>query len=135
MSEFTKESLLSGLELTTSTQSNPVIPNWLSESILLGKYWIESGLLERLQQQVRVKRGRMGDYEVCDFVLLLLAYAVSGEKTLAKFFETQGPVRFLLMAVWGRNKSPVSSTLSRFLEAIDDCSLEQLRTLFEQDLA
>ena len=76
----------------------------------------------------------MGDYEVCDFVLLLLAYAVSGEKTLAKFFETLKPVRFLLMAVWGRNKSPVSSTLSRFHDAIDDGSLEKLRTLFEQDL-
>ena len=75
MSEFTKKSLLSGLELTISNQSNPVIPNWLGESILLGKYWIESGLLERLQQQVRVSRGRMGDYEVCDFVLLLLIFA------------------------------------------------------------
>ncbi|MEM8830686.1 MAG: hypothetical protein AAGE96_15195 [Cyanobacteria bacterium P01_G01_bin.19] len=106
----------------------------MGEALLLGKYWIESGLLERLQQQVRVSRGRMGDYEVCDFVLLLLAYAVSGEKTLSDFFATLKPVRFLLMAVWRRSKCPVSSTLSRFLEVINDCSLEKLRGLFEQDL-
>ncbi len=81
MSEPTKDSLLSGIELTTTIEPNPVIPNWLSEALLLGKYWVESGLLERLQQQLRVSRGRMGDYEVCDFVLLLLAIAVSGEKT------------------------------------------------------
>lgn len=134
MSEPTKDSLLSGIELTATIESNPVIPNWLNEVLLLGKYWLESGLLERLQQQVRVSRGRMGDYEVGDFVLLLLAYAVSGEKTLSDFFAALKPVRFLLMAVWRRNKCPVSSTLSRFLEAIEDCSLEQLRTLFEQDL-
>lgn len=134
MSEPTKDSLLSGIELTATIESNPVIPNWLNEVLLLGKYWLKSGLLERLQQQVRVSRGRMGDYEVGDFVLLLLAYAVSGEKTLSDFFAALKPVRFLLMAVWRRNKCPVSSTLSRFLEAIEDCSLEQLRTLFEQDL-
>lgn len=39
------DSLLSGIELTTTIESNPVIPNWLGESILLGKYWIESGVL------------------------------------------------------------------------------------------
>jgi len=38
-------------------------------------------LVERLQQQVRVNRGRMGwiSTEVCDLVLLLLTCAVTGE--------------------------------------------------------
>ena len=129
-----KESSLSGIELTTNIESNPVIPNWLSEALLLGRYWVETGLLDRLQQQVRVNRGRMGNYEVCDFVLLLLAYAVSGEKTLKDFFAALKPVKAVLMASWQRNKTPVASSLSRFLEDIDNSSLETLRTLFEKDL-
>lgn len=129
-----RDSFLSGIELTTNIESNPVIPNWLGEALLLGKYWVESGLLERLQKQVRVERGRMGDYEVCDFVLLLLSYAVSGEKTLKDFFAALKPVKSLLMAVWQRNKTPVASSLSRFLKDIDNSSLEALRTLFEKDL-
>ncbi len=124
----------SGLEIISTEEADLVTPQWLSEALLVGKYWLETGLVEKLHRQVRVERPRMGTYEVCDFVLLLLAYSVSGEKTLADFFSALKPVQHLLMAVWNRNKTPVASTLSRFLAAIEDSSLEQLRNLFETDL-
>ncbi|MBI4782407.1 MAG: hypothetical protein HY785_13980 [Oscillatoriophycideae cyanobacterium NC_groundwater_1537_Pr4_S-0.65um_50_18] len=76
----------------------------------------------------------MGQYEVCDFVLLLLAYAVSGLDTLQSFFEQLKSVQSIVMSVWQRQHCPVASTLSRFLQAIDSGALEQLRTLFEADL-
>ncbi len=79
---------VAGIEFVTTANPNPVIPTWLPEALLLGQWWQSTGLLEQLQQQVRVSRGRMGQYEVCDFVLLLLAYAVSGEANLATFFST-----------------------------------------------
>ena len=123
-----------GLELATDQQPNPAIPRWLGEVVLLGEYWRTTGLLDRLQTQVRVNRGRMGQYEVCDFVLLLLAYAVSGLATLQEFFEQLSSVQAVLMSVWQRQQCPVASTLSRFLVDIEGTALEQLRTLFEADL-
>lgn len=76
----------------------------------------------------------MGDYEVCDFVLLLLAYAVSGLSTLKRLFEQLESVQSVLMAVWQLQNCPVASTLSRFLRDIGSTALEQLRALFESDL-
>ncbi len=122
------------LEVTTTEQSNLAIPNWLAEALLVGQYWNQSGLLKQLQQQVRVSRGRMGRYEVCDFVLLLLAYAVSGLETLKLFFEQLESVKPVLMPVWKREQCPVAATLSRFLADVDEQAVEQLRSLFEADL-
>jgi hypothetical protein len=134
MSDNTVDFHIAGLELTTHEQSNLAIPSWLPEALLVGQYWQSRGLLSSLQQQVHVNRGRMGQYEVCDFVLLLLAYAVSGLDTLAEFFEQLKPVSSVLMAVWGRQQCPVAATLSRFLAAVAADSVEALRDLFETDL-
>jgi hypothetical protein len=109
-------------------------PRSLAEVLLLGEYWRNSGLLDRLQTQVKVQRGRMGHYEVCDFVLLLLAYAVSGLPTLKAFFAELQSVKAVVMGMWQRQECPVASSLSRFLADIDSAALEQLRTLFESDL-
>jgi len=134
MSEITIGTTVAGIELTTDEQGNPVTPSWLGEVLLVAEYWRMTGLLDRLQTQVRVNRGRMGQYEVCDFVLLLLAYAVSGLNTLQGFFEQLKSVKSVVMSVWQRQHCPVASTLSRFLQDIDLGALEQLRTLFEADL-
>jgi hypothetical protein len=80
---------------------------------------VESGLLGRLEEVVRVHRGRMGQYEVSDFVLLLNSYAISGEKTLKAFYQAIAPVKEVLMSVWGRSRCPAASTMSRFLAVID----------------
>lgn len=122
---------VAGLELNTTEQLNPAIPAWLAETLLLGQYWQRCGWLARLQQQVHVHRGRMGKYEVCDFVLLLLAYAVSGLESLQAFFEQLSSVAPVLMAVWNRQHCPVASTLSRFLADVDNDTVEALRELFE----
>lgn len=116
MSEKKPSSPIAGLDLTTTTEPNPSIPHWLTEALLLSQYWKESGLLKRLQHQVQVKRGRAGRYEVTDFVLLLLAYAVSEELTLADFFKALKPVEAVLMSAWERQKCPVASTPSSFSE-------------------
>jgi hypothetical protein len=125
---------VAGLAVTTTEQSNFATPTWLAEAILVGQYWRQSGLLRQLQQQVRVSRGRMGNYEVCDFVLLLLAYAVSGVESLKLFFEQLASVKSVLMSVWERAECPVASTLSRFLADVDELAVAELRSLFEADL-
>jgi hypothetical protein len=65
------------------TESVQRIPAWFGEAVLLGKYWRESGLVGYLEAEVRRVRGRMGQDEVPDFVLMLNSYAISGEKSLA----------------------------------------------------
>jgi hypothetical protein len=134
MSEIKQVSTDAGIELTSSPEANPVTPAWLGEVVLLGEYWRTTGLLDRLQQQVKVNRGRMGQYEVCDFVLVLLAYAVSGAATLKEFFAQLKSVESVVLSMWQRQQCPVASTLSRFLSAIESPAVEALRTLFEADL-
>ncbi|MBD1856572.1 MULTISPECIES: hypothetical protein [Leptolyngbya] len=134
MSEKNVNLTVASLEVTTTEQANPAIPTWFAEALLLGQYWQHCGLLERLQQQAHVNRGRMGKYEVCDFVLLLLAYAVSGLTSLEAFFEQLSSVASVLMSVWGRQHCPVASTLSRFLADVDNDAVEALRELFESAL-
>ena len=123
-----------GVELQANEPENLAAPSWLAEALLVGQYWQSSGLLSDLVTQVRGSRGRMGQYEVCDFVLLMLAYAVSGLPSLAEFYRALIPVKSLLMAVWGRQRCPVASTLSRFLADIDAGAVALLRILFETDL-
>jgi hypothetical protein len=134
MSDLPFHPTVAGLELTATEQPNPMPPPWLAEVLLLGEYWRRTGLLDRLRTDVKVNRGRMGQYKVCDFVLLLLAYAVSGLATLQCFFEQLESVKSVLMSAWQRQQCPVASTLSRFLSDINPTALEQLRTLFESDL-
>jgi len=124
----------SGVEIEGVEEERPRVPGWFGEAVLLGQYWLESGLVGYLEEEVRVVRGRMGRYEVVDFVLLLLSYAVSGEKTLRDFYKALAPVREVLMGVWGRSQCPSASSLSRFLAAVDKEAVRGLRELFEADL-
>jgi hypothetical protein len=110
------------------------VPSWFGEAVLLGQYWLESGLVGYLEEEVRVERGRMGQYEVADFVLLLNSYAVSGEKTLADFFKSIAPVREVMMGLWGRARCPSASSLSRFLAAVGSAAVGGLREMFERDI-
>lgn len=124
----------SGVEIEERGEEKVRIPSWFGEAVLLGKYWLESGLVGYLEEAVWVVRGRMGRYEVVDFVLLLNAYGISGEKTLSDFYQAVAPVKEALMSLWGRSRCPSASSLSRFPAAVDRGAVESLRGLFESDL-
>jgi hypothetical protein len=116
--------------IEASAQPQQTAPPWLAEAIVLARAIWSTWALLPLCETVRVARGRAGRYEVCDFVLILLAYAVSKAATLAAFFAQAKPVRTQLMASWQRDRSPSAPALSRFLSAVTATSVEQLRTLF-----
>jgi len=61
-----------------------------------------------------------------------MGYAISGERTLADFFERVAPFESAFMALFGRRGLPHRSCLSRFLADVDRPCLEAFRTLFEQ---
>ena len=69
-----------------------------------------------------------------DFLAVLFGYAVSSERTLEAFYERLEPWASAFMALFGRNRLPARSTLSRFLAALDQAAVEALRTVFLHDL-
>jgi hypothetical protein len=122
------------VSIQTSPQSVPSTPSWFGEVAVVAHFLTRLGLLESIATAVRFARRRFGQYEVLDFVAVLIGYALSGEPTLHTFYERLQPFSTPFMALFGRTQLPHRSTLSRFLAAIDPPTVEALRTLFLQDL-
>ena len=89
---------------------------------------------QSLQEHVRFARARFGHYDLIDFAVALIGYALSGEPTLKAFYERLLPFAEVFMALFGRHRLPSCSALSRFLAALDQTTVEALRTLFQKDL-
>jgi len=94
----------------------------------------QTGILTAITQRVRFARARMGTYELIDFVVVLVGYALSGEPTLQAFYERLLPFAEAFMTLFGRNCLPSRSALSRFLAALNQASVESLRALFQEDV-
>ena len=65
---------------------------------------------------------------------VLFGYAISGERTLEAFYQRLHPFAQAFMALFGRERLPARSTLSRFLAALSPEPVEALRSLFLSDL-
>jgi len=115
-------------------ESVPSIPSWLGEVTIVAHVFIQFELIPAIQERVRFARARFGQYDVIDFVVVLLGYAVSGERTLEEFYGRLLPFDNVFMALFGREKLPSHSALSRYLSALDEPVVEALRTLFQEDL-
>jgi len=106
----------------------------MGEVTIVAHFLTSLGLLEQIAERVRFARARFGIYDTIDFVVVLIGYALSGEATLKAFYERLLPFALPFMALFGRNHLPDRSTLSRFLKAIDEPTVEALRSLFQEDL-
>src|SRR5713101_5367808 len=115
-------------------ESAPSTPSWLAEVAAFAQVMAHLGLLKAIQEHVRFTRARFGTYDTIDFVVVLIGYALSGERTLKAFYERLLPFADPFMALFGRRDLPDRSTLSRFLAALDQASVEALRTIFLADL-
>jgi hypothetical protein len=125
----------SSVTIETSAHSVPSTPSWLGEVTLIAHSLKRLGVLSALAERVRFARRRLGQYDVIDFVVVLLGYAISGEPTLEAFYDRLQPFASAFMALFERNQLPSRSALSRFLAALDQAPVEALRTLFLEDLA
>lgn len=76
----------------------------------------------------------MGTFEVCDFFLVLLVYAISGELTLLAVYAAMAPSVASLGALWSREHLPARSTVSRFLAVVTQPAVDALRLLLFEDL-
>jgi hypothetical protein len=82
-----------------------------------------------IEKRVRFARRRFGHYDVIDFMAVLLSYAISGERTLGAFYESVHPFVAPFMALFGRERLPHRSTLSRFLAALNQATVEAVKPL------
>jgi hypothetical protein len=122
------------VSIQTSSQSVPCPPTWFGDVALLVEYLRKQGIWASICERVRFARGRFGHYEVIDFFAVLFGYAISGERTLQAFYEVVQPFAVPFMALFGRDRLPARSTLSRFLAALTEQVVEALRALFLEDL-
>jgi hypothetical protein len=122
------------VSIQVSAHSVPSLPGWFGEVTLLAAHLKRQGVLAALEAQVRFARRRFGHYDVIDFVAVLFGYAVSAERTLEAFYARLQPWASAFMALFGRDRLPARSTLSRFLAALDQAAVEALRTRFLADL-
>jgi hypothetical protein len=122
------------VHLQIASEDQPSVPNWFGEVAIVAQVFITSGVLKNIEEQVRFARARFGAYELVDFVAVLIGYAVSAEPTLLAFYERLLPFAEAFMALFGRKSLPHRSTLSRYLAALDQPTVEALRSLFLDDL-
>ncbi len=124
----------SPVSIQASAHSVPTPPCWFGEVTLIAHHLRREGVLAAIEEQVHFARRRFGRYEVIDFVVVLIGYVISGERTLEAFYKQLQPWASAFMALFGHDRLPARSTLSRFLAALDQAAVEALRTLFQQDL-
>ena len=122
------------VSIQTSSQSQPCPPPWWGELVLLSQHLRQQGILSRLAEGVRFERRRCGHDELIDFLVVLFGYARSSERTLERFSEVLRPWAQPFMALFGRDRLPSRSALSRALAALRVPVIETLRTLFLADL-
>jgi hypothetical protein len=122
------------VKIQTIVESNPSIPSWLGEVVVISSYLRQHGVLSKINEGVRFARRRFGRYEAIDFLAVLFGYAISGERTLEAFYERLQPFAVPFMALFERDQLPSRSALSRFLAALTEAPVEALRTLFLDDL-
>jgi hypothetical protein len=124
----------SEVTIQITPDSLPSTPCWMAEVAVFAQVLSHTGILQSIQEQVRFARARFGQYDLIDFVVVLLGYAISGEPTLQAFYERLSPFAEAFMALFDRKQLPHRSTLSRFLAALDEATVEALRSLFLKDL-
>ena len=122
------------VKIQTTPESNLSTPSWFGEVVAINTYLRTQGVFKKINEQVRFARKRFGQYEVIDFLVVLFGYAISGERTLEEFYERLQPFAVPFMALFGRDRLPSRSALSRFLAAVTEAPVEALRTLFLDDL-
>ncbi len=120
--------------IQVTPDSKPAVPSWMGEAAAFAQVLTHQHLLKTIQEQVRFARARFGQYDLIDFVVVLIGYVMSGEPTLLAFYERLAPWASPFMALFGRDRLPHRSTLSRFLAVLDLGTVEALRALFQKDV-
>src|ERR1019366_6198646 len=88
--------------ITTSPADQRVQPAWIGEAAVILDVAAHTAILQGLRDRVRVPRGRMGTFEACDFVLVLILFAVSRAQTLKALVPDLRGWGAALAGLWSR---------------------------------
>src|SRR5260370_7769429 len=124
----------SAATIQTSPQSVPSTPSWLGEVAVVAHYLSSLGLLEKVIQEVRFSRKRLGTYDTIDFICVLIGDTLSGEATLKDFYERLTPFAVPFMTLSGRSELPSRPPPSPFLQSSDHPPPKPPLTLFHNAL-
>ncbi len=94
----------SSVTIQITPESAPSPPSWLGEVAAFAQVLSHTGIRSAIQEQVRFARAHFGQYDLIDFAVVLLGYAVSGEPTLQAFYERLLPFAEPFMALFGRHR-------------------------------
>src|SRR5215831_6836271 len=83
--------------IQTSSEPVPTVPPGFGEVTVIAHYLRYLGVLSAITERVRFVRRRFGHYDLMDFAVVLLGYAISGERTLEEYYERCSP---LLPRLW-----------------------------------
>lgn len=72
----------SSATIQTTPESLPSTPCWMGEVAVFAQVLSQTGILKAVQDKVRFARARFGQYDLINFTVVLIGYAVSGEPTL-----------------------------------------------------
>jgi hypothetical protein len=75
------------VSIQTTAEAVPAVPIWFGEVAVTAHYLRHVGRLSTIEERVRFARRRFGHYDLIDFVVVRLRYAISGERTLEAFYE------------------------------------------------
>jgi hypothetical protein len=106
----------------------------MGEVATFAQIFTQTGILAAITKRVRFARARRGTDNLNEVVVVLIGSALSGEPTLQAFDERLLPFAESFMALFGRKRLPSRSALSRLLAALDQASVESVRTRFQQDV-
>src|SRR5258708_19893929 len=81
-------------------------PSWMGEVAAFARVLAHTGILTQIQEQVRFARARFGQYELIDFVAVLLGYMLSGEPSLLAFYERLTPWSDAFIALFSPHRLP-----------------------------
>lgn len=104
------------------------LPKWAASFRLICEHLRQQGYLERLEELDGLDR-RGDSYQLVDIVLFLVAYYCAGalEEGLRDFWYELREYLDEVAALAGRRKLPSSSSVSRFLKAVDAECVQNFR--------
>jgi hypothetical protein len=91
---------LSSVTIQITPESSPSTPSWMGEVAAFAQVLDHTGILKTIQGQVRFVRARFGQYDLIDFVAVLIGYMLSDEPTLLTFYERLAPFASAFMALF-----------------------------------
>nr|BBH85284.1 hypothetical protein KTC_00350 [Thermosporothrix sp. COM3] len=97
------------------TAESKLMPSWMGKVAAFAQVLTRVDILNAVQERVRFACARCGQYDLIDFVAVLIVYVVSGESTLVAFYERLLPFAEPFTPCLGETSCPIARLCPAFL--------------------